>query len=140
VNQQVFIAFQGRKMTDPNLEPKSLLEVIQTDLDSKLVSRAKDLSANGLAVAFLEFEADVLRFWAFEFGVLKVQYDSSPTFATCTITRPEGSDLQLLAELFGVPEQGKAVEQLLLRKRGLGFLNETQRLEILLGLLGLADK
>ena len=65
------------------------------------MTRAKDLSVDGVAVAFLEFEADVLRFWAFEDGVLRVQYDSSPTFATCTITRPEGSDLQLLAELFG---------------------------------------
>lgn len=140
MNQQVFIVFQGQRIIDSSLEPQSLLEVIQTDVNSKLVARAKALSADGLAVAFLEFESDVLRFWAFVHGELKVQYDSSPTFATCTITRPEGSDLQLLAELFGVPEQGKAVEQLLLRKRGLGFLNEIQRLEILLGLLGLADK
>lgn len=140
MNQQVFIVFQGQRIIDSSLEPQSLLEVIQTDVNSKLVARAKALSVDGLAVAFLEFESDVLRFWAFVHGKLKVQYDSSPTFATCTITRPEGSDLQLLAELFGVPEQGKAVEQLLLRKRGLGFLNESQRLEILLGLLGLADK
>ena len=140
MNQQVFIVFQGQRIFNPSLEPQTLLEVIQTDLDSKLVTRAKDLSMDGVAVAFLEFEADVLRFWAFEDGVLRVQYDSSPTFATCTITRPEGSDLQLLAELFGVPEQSKAVEQLLLRKRGLGFINETQRLEKLLGLLGLVNQ
>jgi hypothetical protein len=139
MNQQVFIAFQGQRMTDSSFEPQSLLEVIQIDVNSKLVARAKALSEDGLAVAFLEFESDVLRFWAFKFGILLVQYNSSPTFATCTITRPEGSDLQLLAELFGVPEQGKAIEQLLLRKRGLGFLNETQRLELLLGLLGFTN-
>jgi hypothetical protein len=140
MNQQIFIVHQGKKITDPSLEPQSLLEVIQTDQHSKLAARAKALSLDGLAVAFLEYESDVLRFWAFLHGVLQVQYDSSPTFATCTITRPEASDLHKLANLFGLPEQSKAVQQLLLRKRGLGFINETQRLEVLLGLLGLANK
>ncbi len=134
----VFILHGGQKIIEPNLEPKSLLEVLQLDTSSALLTRARDLSLTAVTMAVLEYDGDVLRFWVFEQGTLQIEYDSSPTFATCTITPPEGSKLEQLAALFGLPQASKAVVQLLKRKRGYGFLNEQQRLEQLLGLLGLA--
>jgi hypothetical protein len=135
----VFILHNGQKIIEPNLEPKSLLEVLQLDATSALLTRAKELSLTAVTMAVLEYESDVLRFWVFADGALQIEYDSSPTFATCTISPPEGSKLEHLAALFGVSEASKAVVQLLKRKRGYGFLNEQQRLEQLLSLLGLAN-
>jgi hypothetical protein len=138
MSQQVFIVHQGKKLFDPSLEPQSLHDILLMDENCRLAARARVLSEHGVALALLEYESDVLRFWVFIDQQLKVEYHSSPTFATCTITPPEGTDLELLAGLFGVPEASKAVKQLLLRKRGYGFINEQQRLELLLGLLGLS--
>ncbi len=138
MNQQVFIVHNGKKIFDPSLAPQELKEVWFASPDSPLASRAKALSLDGsTAMAVLEYEGDALKLWVFKTGVLKIEYDSSPSFATCTITPPVGNQLEDLALLFGVPSNAKAVQQLLLRKRGYGFINERQRLEQLLGLLGL---
>lgn len=138
MNQQVFIVHNGEKIFDPSLEPTELKEVWFASPDSALATRAKELSLDGsVAMAVLEYEGDVLKLWVFQAGVLEIEYDSSPSFATCTITPPVGNKLEDLAVLFGQPSNTKAVQQLLLRKRGYGFINERQRLEQLLGLLGL---
>ncbi len=138
---QAFILHQGQRLTDPTLEPQELKDVWFSDANSPLAKKAKSLSEGGtVALAILEYQGDVLKFWAFKSGLLVVQYDSSPSFATCTITPPEGDQLENLAELFAVPDQSKAIVQLLKRKRGYGFINERDRLSQLLGLLGLAQK
>ncbi len=137
MNQQVFIVHNKQIIRDPELEPKTLHEVLLADTNGTLATRAKALSKDGLAMAVLEYESDSLKIWVFKNGVLEVEYNSSPTFATCTITPPEGHQLEQLAALYGVPEQTKAIQQLLSRKRGYGFLNEQQRLEKLLALLRL---
>lgn len=139
MNQQAFIIHHGQHLTDPSFEPQQMQDVWFSDSHSPLATRAKALSQDGTpALALLEYEGDVLKFWAFEQGVLTIEYDSSPSFATCTITPPSGTNLEHLAALFGVPEQSKAVVQLLGRKRGLGFINERDRLRQLLGLLEIA--
>ncbi len=104
--------------------------------ESPLPALAKAQSASGVALAVLEWETDVLKLWAFKDGNLELEYDSSPSFATCTITPPVSTGAGDLAALFGVPERSGAVSRLLSRKKGLGFISESQRLTQLLGLLG----
>jgi hypothetical protein len=135
---QVFIIHNQQRHSDPALEPPDLKAVWFADSTSLLAARAAELSQDGNpALAVLEYEGDSLKLWLFEHGTLTVEYDASPSFATCTITPPVGSDLERMAEAFGVPENTKAVVQLLQRKRGFGFINERDRLRQLLGLLQL---
>jgi hypothetical protein len=135
---QAFILHNGERLTDPALEPPDLKAVWFAGADSPLATHAKGLSQNGQpALAVLEYEGDSLKLWLFEKGVLSTEYDSSPSFATCTITPPVGENVERLALAFGVPHNAKAVQQLLGRKRGFGFINERDRLKQLLGLLGL---
>jgi hypothetical protein len=135
---QAFVLHNNQRLTDPALEPPDMKAVWFASPDLPLAARAKVLSENGNpALAVLEYEGDSLKLWLFEHGVLTVEYDASPSFATCTITPPVGSHLERLAEAFGAPENAKAVAQLLKRKRGFGFVNERDRLRQLLGLLGM---
>jgi hypothetical protein len=133
---QAFVLHNNQRLTNPALEPPDMKAVWFADSTSPLATRARALSENGNpALAVLEYEGDSLKLWLFENGVLTVEYDSSPSFATCTITPPTGDNLERLAQAFNVPENAKAVQQLLSRKRGFGFVNERDRLKQLLGLL-----
>jgi hypothetical protein len=134
--QQAFILHNNQRITDPALEPPDMKAVWFADSTSPLATQAKALSEDGNpALAVLEYEGDSLKLWLFENGVLTVEYDASPSFATCTITPPVGDNLERLATAYGAPENAKAVQQLLLRKRGFGFVNERDRLKQLLELL-----
>jgi hypothetical protein len=135
---QAFVLHNNQRLTDPALEPPDLKAVWFASPDLPLAARAKVLSENGNpALAVLEYEGDSLKLWLFENGVLTVEYDASPSFATCTITPPVGDNLERLAQAFGAPQNAKAVQQLLSRKRGFGFINERDRLKQLLELLKL---
>lgn len=128
-----------QRITNPSLEPTDLKGVWFADSNSPLALAAKEYSKDGNpALAVLEYEGDALKLWLFENGQLSAEYDASPSFATCTITPPTGDNFEQFAQAFGVPENAKALRQLLSRKRGYGFLNERQRLEQILGLLGIA--
>jgi hypothetical protein len=122
---------------DPALEPHSMTDVWYSTPESPLPARARVLSQGGAALAVQTWEEDMLRLWAFRDGHLEVEYDASPSAISCTITPPASSGTGDLATVFGVPESSVAVNKLLTRKKGLGFISETQRLERLLELLGL---
>jgi hypothetical protein len=121
---------------DAALGPHAMTDVWFSTPESPLPAKAQALSADSTALAVMQWEGDVLKLWAFQNGTLITEYDSSPSFATCTITPPVSSGTDLLGALFGKPENDVAITKLLARKKGLGFISETQRLEGLLNLLG----
>jgi hypothetical protein len=125
---------------DAALEPHTMTDVWFSTPESPLPAKAKSVSVHGTALAIMQWEGDVLKLWAFQNGALKTEYDSSPSFATCTITPPVSSGTELLGELFGKPENAVGITKLLARKKGLGFISETQRLEALLRLLGVDER
>ncbi len=123
-------------VTRDDLEPREMNDVWFITNASTLPGFAKQLSEQlqTVCLAILNWENDVLKIWVFERGALKLEYDSNPSFVSCTITPPEGIGGEL-AVYAGVPDKAQAVKKLLARRRGLGFINETQRLEQLSVLL-----
>jgi hypothetical protein len=120
-------------------EPKAFTEVWYANLESPLPELAAEISKKleAVTLAVINWDDDLLRIWAFSSGEFVTTYDSNPSYATCTITPPElePDTGEKLAGLFHVPEQAKAVKQVLTRKKGFTFINETQRLEQLFALL-----
>jgi hypothetical protein len=114
-------------------EPKAFTEVWYANLESPIPKLGAEISKKLECAAFgvINWDDDLLRFWAFSSGELVTAYDSNPSYATCTITPPElePDTGERLANLFGVPAKSKAIQQLLTRKKGFTFINETQRLE-----------
>ena len=135
-----FIVVQSSSGTeilrDDALTPQSMTEVWFATPESPLPARARELSANAVSLAALQWEADVVKLWAFKDGALELEYDSSPSFANCTITAPVSTGTGKLGTLFGQPEYDGILERLLSRRKGLGFISETQRLAQILELLG----
>lgn len=121
---------------DDALTPQSMTDVWFATSDSPLPARARELSANAVSLAVLQWEADVVKLWAFKDGGLELEYDSSPSFANCTITAPVSTGTGKLGTLFGHVENDATLERLLSRRKGLGFVSETQRLAQILELLG----
>jgi hypothetical protein len=121
-----------------SIGPKSFQDVWFITDDSPLPKLAREVSSTlgTVALAALDWEGDLLKLWAFQNGQIVYRYDSNPSYATCTITSPEQDAPGTLAELFHVPEKSRAVGQLLSRRKGLGFINETDRLRQLMALLG----
>ncbi len=123
------------------LEPEDFTQVWYANLESPLPKLALEISKKleCLTLAAMNWDDDLLRFWAFSSGEFRATYDSNPSYATCTITPPElMPDLgHKLAELFGVPEKSNAIQKLLTRKKGFTFINETGRLEQLWSLLNI---
>ncbi len=120
-------------------EPKDFTEVWYANLESPLPELALEISKKleSIALAVINWDDDLLRFWVFLNGEFITTYDSNPSYATCTITPPElePDTGEKLATLFKVPEKAEAIRKLLTRKKGFGFINETQRLEQLFALL-----
>ncbi len=120
-------------------EPQKFTEVWYADLESPIPKFADEISQKlqCAALGVINWDDDLLRVWAFSNGEFVTTYDSNPSYATCTITPPElePDTGEKLATLFGVPEKAEAVRKLLTRKKGFGFINETQRLEQLFALL-----
>ena len=120
------------------LTPENLNDAWLIDLGSPLPSTAQALSqrTGSLVLAQLNWNGEWLKLWAFQNGELAFQYDSNPSFVTCTVSSPDADAPGVLAELFGVPDNTQAIMQLLRRRKGLGFISETQRAEQLEALLG----
>ncbi len=120
-------------------EPKAFTEVWYANLESPIPKLAAEISKKleCAVLGVINWDDDLLRFWAFSSGELVTAYDSNPSYATCTITPPElePDTGEKLANVFGVPAKSKAIQQLLTRKKGFTFINETQRLEQLFTLL-----
>ena len=135
-----FIVVQSPSQTeilrDDALTPQSMTEVWFATPASPLPARARELSANAVSLAALQWETDVVKLWAFKDGALELEYDSSPSFANCTITAPISSGMGKLGTLFGHPERDATLERLLSRRKGLGFISESERLAQILELLG----
>jgi hypothetical protein len=82
----------------------------------------------------MNLDDELLLLWAFDRGELVFQYDSNPMVLGCPVcsysseTVPaEFSEVGRLAELFVVPGRTRALKSWLGRKRGLGFLAESER-------------
>jgi hypothetical protein len=116
-----------------DLEPVSLVDAWYISSESPLVKLAAELSSriSSPVLAMLNWENDLLRLWVYSGGKLLSEYDSNPSYATCTVTKPELEHPEAFAEAFGVPERSEAISKLLARKRGLGFMNETGRFALL---------
>jgi hypothetical protein len=121
------------------LEPTSLVDAWYISSESPLVKLAAQISSkiSGPVLAMLNWENDLLRLWVYSDGKLLSEYDSNPSYATCTVTKPELEHPRAFAEAFGVPERSEAISKLLARKRGLGFMNETGRFQLLAKELGI---
>ncbi len=124
---------------DHALAAQDLLTVLYSGVESDLEKLARELSLSLKVAVFatLNFDNEVLAFFALSSGVLVSQYNSSPNYLACSTTPPTAENVAELAALFGKPENAHAIIQLLGRKRGLGFSNELQRHEQLAALLGL---
>jgi hypothetical protein len=129
-----FVVVSGKK-----LEPGSMVDAWYISSESPLLKLAVELSSKlaGPVLAMLNWENDLLRLWVYSDGKLLSEYDSNPSYATCTVTRPELEHPEALADAFGIPKRSEAISKLLARKRGLGFLNETGRFELLAKELGI---
>jgi hypothetical protein len=121
------------------LEPQAFTEVWYANLESPIPKLAIEISKKlkCAVLGVINWDDDLLRFWAFDSGEFVTTYDSNPSYATCTITPPElePDTGEKLATLFKVPEKSEAIRKLLTRKKGFTFINETQRLEQLFTLL-----
>jgi hypothetical protein len=128
---------QTEILRDLALTPQSMTDVWFATPDSPLPSRARALSSgNAVSLAVVQWETDVIKMWAFKNGALELEYDSSPSFANCTITAPVSVGTGKLGTLFGRVENDAALERLLSRRKGLGFISESQRLTQILELIG----
>jgi hypothetical protein len=123
-----FVVVSGKQ-----LEPVSLVDAWYISSESPLVKLAAELSSkiSGPVLAMLNWESDLLRLWVYSEGNLLSEYDSNPSYATCTVTKPELEHPEAFAQAFGVPERSEAISKLMARKRGLGFMNETGRFALL---------
>ncbi|RIH86209.1 hypothetical protein [Calidithermus roseus] len=126
------------------LEPPTL-ESYYAQQD-EIAPLAAELSGklNTLAFAVLNLEEELLLFWAYDRGEQIFAYDSNPMYLGCPVCSyvsetvgPEAGDIEKLAQLFGHPEKARALKSWVGRKRGMGFLRESQRHAEIARLLGL---
>jgi hypothetical protein len=129
-----FVVISGKQ-----LEPGSMVDAWYISSESPLLKTASELSnkISSPVLAMLNWENDLLRLWVYADGKLLSEYDSNPSYATCSVTKPELGQPQAFADAFGVPERSEAISKLLARKRGLGFMNETGRFALLAKELGI---
>ena len=115
------------------------LEQLYSGKESDLEKLGRELSSelHSATFAVLNFDNDILAFFAYSSGERVSQYNSNPNYLACSTTPPVAEHVEELAALFGKPESARGIAQLLGRKRGLGFSNERQRHEQLSDLLGL---
>lgn len=121
------------------------LETFYADLD-RFARTAQALSRKlrTVALAALNVVDELLLLWAYRSGRLVFEYDSNPMVLGCpvcsyseTTVPAQFSEAEELARLLGRPEVARELKSWLVRRRGLGFLTESQRHRHLLELLGL---
>jgi hypothetical protein len=110
---------------------------LETDL---LESLAFELARNQQTqtLAAHNWLGERLRLWLYDRQGLLYHYDSSPSYMNCVIAGPSSDDASALAEAFAASSHANSLAKLLKRHRGLGFINERQRHQQLLALLGLS--
>lgn len=138
-------AFEGFLLLYPPLQstPEHLYQ--QQDLFAAYVAQlSRTLDCTALGVVNLEDTALLL--WVYHRGQQVFQYDSNPMYLSCPVcsyssetVSVEMSGLEDLCRLLGMPQHTRAVRSWLVRRRGLGFLSERERLEKILALLKLPD-
>ncbi|GEM83697.1 hypothetical protein [Meiothermus hypogaeus] len=96
------------------------------------------------ALGVVNLEDDALLVWAYDQGRLVFRYDANPMYLGCRVcsysSETVGAQIHGLDELcrlLGVPQHTQALRSWLVRRKGLGFLYEQERLEKIFGLLGL---
>lgn len=99
-----------------------------------------------LALGVVNLEDTALLLWVYHRGQQVFQYDSNPMYLSCPVcsyssetVSVEMSGLEDLCRLLDIPQHTRAVRSWLVRRRGLGFLSERERLEKILALLKLPD-
>lgn len=112
----------------------------------EIVPLAAELSArlSTLAFAVMNLEEELLLLWAYDRGEPVFTYDSNPMYLGCPVCSylsesvgPQAGDIEKLARLFGHPEKARALRSWIGRRRGLGFVRESQRHAQIARLLGL---
>jgi len=113
---------------------------------ARFAERAAQLSAtlHCTALGVVNLEDTALLLWVYHQGRLVFQYDSNPMYLGCPVCSyssetigAEVHGLEELCRLRGVPHRAQALRAWLVRRRGLGFLSEHERLERTLALLEL---
>ncbi|GIW29330.1 MAG: hypothetical protein KatS3mg070_2693 [Meiothermus sp.] len=96
------------------------------------------------ALGVMNLEDTALLLWAYHRGRLVFQYDSNPMYLGCPVCSYSSETvgalvhgLDELCRLRGVPQRQQALRAWLVRRRGLGFMSERERLEKILALLEL---
>jgi hypothetical protein len=81
-----FVVISGKQ-----LEPGSMVQAWYISSESPLLKLAVELSSQiaSPVLAMLNWENDLLRLWLYSAGELLSEYDSNPSYATCTVTKPE---------------------------------------------------
>lgn len=127
----------------PPLEPDlEHLYQQQTGFADHLTQLSSKLKCTALGVMNLEDTA--LLIWVYHRGRLVFQYDSNPMYLGCPVCSYSSETvgalvhgLDGLCRLRGVPHRQQALRAWLVRRRGLGFLSERERMEKILALLEL---
>ncbi|WP_337867905.1 hypothetical protein [Meiothermus sp.] len=127
----------------PPLEPDlEHLYQQQAGFADHLAQLSKALNCTTLGVMNLEDSA--LLIWVYHRGRLVFQYDSNPMYLGCPVCSYSSETvgafvhgLDRLCHLRGVSHHRQALRAWLVRRRGLGFLSERERLEKILALLEL---
>jgi hypothetical protein len=96
------------------------------------------------ALAVMNLEDAALLLWAYHRGRLVFQYDSNPMYLGCPVCSYSSETvgafvhgLDELCRLRGLPHRQQTLRAWLVRRRGLGFMSERERLEKILALLEL---
>lgn len=123
----------------------SLLEAAPDE--DALLAKALALSRERqtLALAILNQDDTRLVLAAYQNGEWLEYYDSNPLYLGCRVCsyaevsiNTEGGNAENWARLFGVPAKAKKLQHWLVRKRGLGFLYEHERLAAIAEILGIS--
>ncbi len=96
------------------------------------------------ALGVMNLEDAALLLWAYHRGRLVFQYDSNPMYLGCPVCSYSSETvgafvhgLDELCRLRGLPQRQQTLRAWLVRRRGLGFMSERERLEKILALLEL---
>lgn len=132
-----------------NHNAKFVVLELESANEDQVQAAGQELSRclNTLVLGVLNQEDIRLVLSAYTNGVWQWFYDSNPMYLGCrvcsyaeTSITAERGEAQTLAELFGIPEQQKALAHWLVRKRGLGILYESERYAELAKILGIPVK
>lgn len=130
-------------MYDLKAEVSGEYAVVPVEADEALLEDlAKTFSdcLDSLAFAVINNEDERLAFWVYDRGNQVEYFDSNPAYmccAVCSVVPAEHADAEALAARFGVPGKAKTLKHWMARKRGLGFLRESERHAAIAQILGL---